>query len=244
MAADVADSIIGEAFWVLPFEHQDFLAQIRSWSNLKVAFESTNIWVKDFTVSQWQDVKLNQIPFAERFALRQQLLFREGHLLPSGRLPVLFWIPIERAVPVNIPALNHNYFGIDQKVKIRLKISLVEQECVATILQKSDLLNYSETAPTVRLSVLKWCLLSDEKALVYGTPLLPVKSQAYWKKENSLLPAGYDFEFSILSGTIERKINPEQNHWILWNTDGTYLLIPKKDLEDLSRSSVRMNCKK
>lgn len=243
MAADVTDSI-EESFFVLPLVHQDFLAQIRVWSNLKVAFEGQNIWIKDFTVSQWNDVKLSQIPFAERFILRQQLLFPEGYLLPSGKMPVLFWTPIERAIPVSMPALNHNYFGIDQRVKIRLRISLTEQECVAAILQISDLLNYSESAPAIRLAGLRWCLLSHDRVLVYGSPLLPVKAQAYWKRENSLLPAGYDFEFSVLSKTIERKINPENNHWILWNTDGTYLLIPQKDLEALSRSSVRMNCTK
>jgi hypothetical protein len=61
----------------------------------------------------------------------------------------------------------------------------------------------------------------------------------YWSRNNSLLPAGYDFEFHVLAGTISEMLAPGNAHWIVWDRNGTYRLVDKKMMMPLSVSSFR-----
>jgi hypothetical protein len=36
-------------------------------------------------------------------------------------MPNLLWTPIERALSIDLPSFNHNFFGINQSVDIKLE---------------------------------------------------------------------------------------------------------------------------
>ncbi|MEL6925888.1 MAG: hypothetical protein AAFO94_17735, partial [Bacteroidota bacterium] len=60
-----------------------------------------------------------------------------------------------------------------------------------------------------------------------------------WRKHNHLFPAGYNLELSNLATVMSKKTDPQQEHWIVWQTSGQYHLIPKSAFTPLSRSSFR-----
>jgi len=221
-------------------EHKDFLGSIRHWDNLKTAFETDIIWIKDFSLEQINAAEIQQIPYKKVYELKEHLLFEKNSLLPSKKLPSgLLWTPILRALPFSLPKFNHNYFGIDQKLQISIKPSEAIKEAYALLVDYNELKLYIETAPKFRLEPLQWVVL-DKSALILGNPLLPIKGNTYWLDHDFLFPTGYHFEWFALTKTIQEKLNPSGENLILWNLDNSYSTIPKTTIKQLSISSFRL----
>lgn len=221
-------------------EHKDFLGSIRHWENLKTAFETETIWIKDFSLEQINTAEIQQIPYKKVYELKENLLFEKDKLLPAKKLPSgLLWSPILRSLPVSLPKFNHNYFGIDQKLKIILKPSEDIKEAFAMQVKFEELKLYIESAPKYRLEPLNWVVI-DKKILILGTPLLPVKGSTFWMHQDFLLPTGYDFEWFFLTRILQEKLNPSGENIILWNQDNSYSVIPKETIKPLSISSFRL----
>jgi len=221
-------------------EHKDFLGSIRHWENLKIAFETDTIWIKDFSLEQINAAEIQQIPYKKVYELKEHLLFEKNSLLPSKKLPSgLLWTPILRALPVALPKFNHNFFGIDHKLKIAVKPSEDIKEAAAMLVDYEELKLYIQTAPKYRLQALQWVIL-DKKALIIGNPLLPIKGITYWLDHNFLLPTGYNFEWFSLAQTFQETLNPTGENIIIWNMDNSYSNIPKRNIKPLSISSFRL----
>ncbi|WP_163408197.1 hypothetical protein [Flavobacterium ajazii] len=221
-------------------ENKAFLATIRHWENLKTAFEANTIWVKDFSAEQINSAEILQIPYAKIYELKENLLFEKGKQLPAKKLPSgLLWTPILRSLPVSLPSFNHNFFGVGKKLSITLKPSEDTKEAYALLTDLNELKSYIETAPKFRLRPLKWIVI-DNKALIFGTPLLPLKGNTYWFKNDFLMPSGYDFEWYALNKILQEKLNPSEENIILWNEDNSYSQIPKNNIKELSISSFRL----
>ncbi|WP_291146602.1 hypothetical protein [Flavobacterium sp. UBA7680] len=221
-------------------EHKDFLGSVRHWENLKIAFETNTIWIKDFSAEQINSAEILQIPYIKIYVLKENLLFEKGKQLPSKKLPSgLLWTPILRALSVSLPKFNHNFFGISDTLQITLKRSEDAKEAYALLVDYEELKSYIESAPKFRLEPLRWIVI-DNKALIIGTPLLPLKGNTYWFKEGFLMPSGYDLEWHVLIKTLQEKLNPFQENLILWNKDNSYSIIPKNNIKELSISSFRL----
>ncbi|RKR11698.1 hypothetical protein C8C83_3441 [Flavobacterium sp. 90] len=221
-------------------EHKDFLGSIRHWDNLKTAFESDVVWVKDFLQEQINAPEIQQIPYKKVYELKENLLFEYGNLLPSKKLPSgLLWSPILRALPVSLPKFNHNFFGIDNELQITIKVSEEVKETYALLVNYEELKLYIETAPRYRLESLQWIVI-NKNALIIGNPLLPIKGKTYWLTHNFLLPTGYNFEWFALAKAFQEKLNPSGENLVLWNMDNSYSSIPKINIKPLSISSFRL----
>jgi hypothetical protein len=237
MAKDIANGV--EYVLHLHVSDKDFLAAIRHFSNLKIGFEDENIWVKDLTEAQVKSTEVKSIPFKNIFYLKENKLYPQGKLLPYGNMPSLLWTPIERGLPVTLPAFNHNYFGIDDKLNIRIIPSTKEKVGTILLTTIEILENYIETAPAIRLKKLTWVLLDEYKVMLFGTPLLPIQGEVYWINGNFVLPAGYDLALYSITGLLDKKINPAGNNYVIWNTDSSYFLLDKLMIAPLSLSSFR-----
>ncbi|SNR57509.1 hypothetical protein [Flavobacterium sp. ov086] len=221
-------------------ENKDFLGSIRHWENLKIAFEANVVWVKDFLAEQINTPEIQQIPYKKVYELKENLLFEQGNLLPSKKLPSgLLWTPILRALPVSLPKFNHNFFGIDEKLEITIKTSQEIKEAYALLVNYDELKLYIETVPKYRLEPLQWVVL-DNKALILGNPLLPIKGKTYWLDHDFLLPTGYNFEWFALTKKLQEELNLSKQNLILWNKDNSYSVIPKTTIKQLSISSFRL----
>lgn len=218
---------------------KEFLGAIRHWENVKIAFAETAIWLKDFSLDQINSADLQQIPNLRSYEIKDSLLFLRGSLLPSKKVPsALLWSPIRYMLPVELPRLNHNFFGIQEKVDVQIVKSELEKEAFALLTNIATAKEYIEKAPEVRLKNLEWVVLED-KVLFLGTPLLPIKGATFWKNKSAFLPTGFDFELPILADVIENKINADTENYVLWQVDSSCILFPKSSVMPLSIGSFR-----
>ena len=224
--------------------HLDYLAPIRHWNNLKLAFHEENIFIKDFSNEQITDVVLLQIPHLVIYELKDQLLFRSDKLVPSKKMPTaLLWTPILNALTLDAPKYNMNYFGIEEKITFKLGQSEEVQEPYGLLVKLERIKSYIETLSQIRLQALKWVIINDS-VLFLGNPILPIKGKTFWKKDNALLPTGFDMEFPILFSIVQEKLNPKQDCLIMYQDNNTYLSIPFSDFKPLSISSFRLTLSK
>jgi hypothetical protein len=239
MAKDSSDSL--KDFWAeLPRIDEDFLGSIRDWKNVQIALEEGTIWLKGFTDEQAISSEIQQLPNFVLYELRDGLLFRKDALVPSKKVrTALFWTPIDKALRLTFPVSNNNFFGIDEKIEVKLKPSEEEQPTAALLSSINDIKEVIIALPKFKLEKLDWIIIND-KALFLGTPLLSFPGKTFWMKDNHLLPTGFDFEFKNLSSLLQRKYNASQDQWLLWDENGSFLHLNKNDFRKLSVSSFRL----
>jgi len=239
MAKDSSNGI--KEFWAeIPKHSEDFLGSIRDWKNVQVALEDDVIWLKGFTNEQAVSSEIRQLPDFIMYELREGLLFRKNELVPTKKVRTgLLWNSIDKALKLTFPILNNNFFGINEKVEIKLKPSEEEQAATALLCSISEIKNLIITTLKFKLEKLDWIIIND-KALFLGNPLLGFPGKTYWTKDGHLLPTGFDFEFKNLSVLLQQKYNASQEQWILWNEDGSFLHLNKDDFRKLSVSSFRL----
>lgn len=239
MAENSSNSI--KTFWAeLPRADEDFLGSIRDWKNVQIAIDEEIIWLKGFTDEQVASSEIQQLPNFLLYELREGLLFRKDSLVPTKKMrTALLWSPIDKALKLTFPISNNNFFGIDEKVEIKLKPSEEEQPAMALLCSISDIKEVIVTIPKFKLEKLNWIVIND-KALFMGTPLLSFPGKTFWLKDEHLLPTGFDFEFKNMSSLLQIKYNANQNKWLLWNEDGSVLSINKENFRKLSVSSFRL----
>ncbi|SEW49310.1 hypothetical protein SAMN05421841_4110 [Chryseobacterium wanjuense] len=239
MAKDSSERI--KEFWAeLPRADEDFLGSIRDWKNVQIALEEDVIWLKGFTDEQAVSPEIQQLPDFLLYELREGLLFRKNALVPSKKVrTALLWTPIDKALRLTFPPSNQNFFGIDEKVEVRLKPSEEEQPAAALLSSITEIKDTIIALPKFKLENLDWIVM-NEKALFLGMPLLSLPGKTFWAKDGHLLPTGFDFEFKNLSSLLQRKYNAGQDQWILWNEEGSVLSINKNDFRKLSVSSFRL----
>jgi hypothetical protein len=221
--------------------HKNDLGNIRHWANLKSGVEGDFIWVKDFDYAQISSLEVKSIPYKTIFYATGGKLFLLESQLPDCTIPSLLWSPIDRALPVTLPSFNHNYFGLSEKISVKIISSEKEAEAVAMITSIDRLKEYIEKAPAIRINNLVWTIINGNKVFLYGQPLLPIDGEAYWQRGQAILPAGFDLELYSLTDSINYLIDPGKDFLVVWNKDNTYALINKEDLEPLSLSSFRLS---
>ncbi|MES2514463.1 MAG: hypothetical protein V4580_09970 [Bacteroidota bacterium] len=239
MAQNAADSV---SYFLQVNESQvNSLAPLRQWQNLKLAFDETQIWVKDLDYAQINSVEVRSIPYKTIYYLKQHKLYLLNSLLPDRTVPALLWTAIDRALPVTLPSFNHNYFGITEKLHVTLVGSDKEQEAHMMITGIATLQAYIESAPAIRLQHLTWVLLNNDKVCIAGKPMLPIQGNVYWKKGYAWLPAGFDFELTLLADAINATVNPDNHNLVIWHSDGSYALMDTEDFEPLTISSFKLS---
>jgi len=237
MEKDLANYIA--YYLVIDIANKDDLGSIRNWKNIKTAFDSGKVWVTGFTIDQMESITVKSIPSKNLYYEKEGKLFFLHSLLPERAVPSLLWSPIDRALQVKLPSFNHNYFGVKEKIEIKLIPSEKVYEAVVMITAIDTLRSYIETAPAIRLQNLYWVVLDNDKVCILGKPLLPIKGDVYHKSGDFIIPAGYCFDLYLLEETVNKVVNPNQDHWIVWDRDTNYFKIPKKDMQSMSISSFR-----
>ena len=215
------------------------LAGLRHWPDLKLARDEDAVWVRGFTEEEINKAEVRSIPFITIYMEESGKLIPWGAKLPIAKLPGLLWTPIGRALPVAAPEYNHNFFGIQEQVAIRLVPQHEPSSTRALITSFSHLETYINTAAAIRLQSLHWAWSATGEVLVMGEPLPPLPGRGYWVLGHHLLPAGYGFEFPDLANHITTGIS--EPSWMLWTPEGQYTAIAKDLLQPLSRSSVRLS---
>lgn len=239
MAEDPSNGI--KEFWAeLPRADEDFLGAVRDWKNVQIAIDDETVWLKGFTEEQAMSADIQQLPNCMLYELRDGLLFKKEGLVPSRKMrTALLWSPIDKALRLTFPASNNNYFGISEKVEVRLKPGDEEHPAAALLSSIQEIKDSIPAQPNFKLDKLEWTVIGD-KALFLGTPLLSLPGKTYWARDGHLLPAGFDFEFKNLSSLLQQQYNKNLQKWMLWIEDGTYLSVKREDFRKMSVSSFRL----
>ncbi|MFT3978881.1 MAG: hypothetical protein QM687_00335 [Ferruginibacter sp.] len=225
----------------IPTAEEASITVIRHWKNLAVAFDGDMVWIKGFTQEQAFSSYLRQIPFIELYEQREGLLFKKNRFVPEKKLPGgLLWNPLQRAYPVTMGDVNHNYFGIQQNIPVRIVASDTEQPAAALLTDIEVAKSYINRSAAIRLQPLNWSIIGKQ-AFFTGIPLLSIPGIAYWAQAGNFLPAGYDFEFPMLGKNICQQLDPKKENKIIWFADSSYVLLPVKCLVPLSISSFRLS---
>ena len=239
MAQDAADGV--SYYLAVGRNHDEDLARIRHWNNVKIGHEENTTWAKELDYAQINSVEVRSLPSKTIYYEKESKLFLLQSLLPDRIVPSLLWTPIGRAIQVKLPSFNHNYFGLNERIEVRMIRHDYEAKAVAMVTDLEILRSYIESAPSIRLEQMRWTILERSQAFLLGKPLLPLPGNTFWQRKDMLIPAGYDFELSILADVIQRCVSPGRDHYILWTNDATYCAVPKVDLQPLSRSSFRLS---
>jgi len=226
-------------FIELAIDRENDLGNIRHWNHLQVGFEGQSIWVKGFVRAQIDGKDIKTIPYVKRYYNQGAKLFRFGSKLPDQNIPSVLWTPIGRGLPITLPKRNFNYFGVEEKIVFSLIASEDQRSAAAMMIDLDDLGNYISTASAIRLQQLSWTILDSKKALIIGKPLLPIPGKAFWKRQDFLIPLGFDFDQHVLSGILHQQINSNQNQWIVWDQKANYFRVEKENLSPLSLASFR-----
>jgi len=231
---------IKEFYAEIPRADEEYLGAIRDWSNIQIALDDEMIWLKGFTAEQAASPDIQQLPNFLLYELRDALLFRKNALVPSKKMRTgLLWTPIDIALRLTFPISNNNFFGIEEKVEVKLKEGEDEQPAVALLSSMNEIKESLIASPKFKLEKLDWAVI-DDHALFLGTPLLGFPGKTYWEKDGHLLPAGFDFEFKNLSTLLQKKYNTNLDKWLLWHEDGSFLPLLKTTFRKLSVSSFRL----
>jgi hypothetical protein len=239
MAEDTSNDIT--TFLIeIPLPDVHHLGQIRHWHGLKGAIDGGTVWVKDILQEQVERKEILGLPYVKIYYLKNNLLFLKGSLLPIKKMRSgLLWSALDRVVPVSIPPLNHNFFGISERVPVNIVPAFAENAPCAIIVSLDIARPYIETVAQVRLRNLSWIGV-DKGLLIIGTPLLPLVGQSYWRVKDMLLPTGHDFELPIIYDTIQKMLDPGGSNLIIWNVDSSYYLLEKDAVMPLSISSFHL----
>ena len=237
MAPDAANRL--NYYLLVPESDREHLAGLRHWEHLKVAQDGESIWVSNIQPAELEALAVKSIPRKQLFYAREGKLFPLGSLLPQGHEPAMLWTPIRRALPLQIQEVNHNYFGTEESLAIRLVPTEEEKESAVLYCSLEALEKLLDELPEFRLTPIRWTVINQTHALLFGQPFLPLEGKAYHIQGNSLFPAGYAFDLLILEDLIHKSLDPEGECWLVWNEDSSYFRVEKEKLKPLSRASLR-----
>ena len=242
MAKDFTNNIT--SYWIaIRASDIHFLGHIRHLQNIKMAAKNEWIYLRDVLLNQVESIAVQQIPNKTIYYEKDMYLFEYNQILPAKRLPTdLLWTPIDLAIPVSLPPFNHNFFGVKEKIDLRVEPIAQEQKTTALLTTFDDAKNYVNSAPAIRLAAIEW-LVIQKKIFLIGEPVLPIKGDSYWKFENHFLPAGYHFNFPVLINSFNRRFQTDDELFFLWQKDSSFIQIKKQSLKKMSISSFRLTQK-
>jgi hypothetical protein len=216
------------------------LGAVRCMAGLQAAQDGAFMWIKGINALTDIDTVLKQLPVKNTFLLDEDdNLFFPGALTPADRLKALNWQPLIEFIGIELPvtALPGKAVGA---VNLKLIKSSKERKGNALLTALDTWKQYAETAPESRLLTIKFAVSEQANALIIGDPLPPVPGREYWETNNILIPAGYDFEFSIMVSFIQKKLNADKSSVILFDIDGSWQKIDKSFFVAGKRSAVRL----
>lgn len=227
----------------IPSIHKRHLGTIRHWAFLKIGFDNTDTWLKGFTETEIRSVEVKAIMAKELFYEKKGQLFKLDSLLPSASVPSVLWSTIDRGLPLEIAQFNHNYFGIEERVQPRLVRSDREEQTEVLKTTLAELESYLDTASSIRLKSIEWLIVNETEVWLWGTPMLPIRGETFWRQNHCIVPAGYDLQITNLYAAINETINSDNDHWIIFREDGRYFTLRKSHVKPLTLGSFRLTLK-
>ena len=234
MAINVTNNL---EYWLsVSADYKEAVYELRKWSNLKMAVDHHLIWIRGLSEEEIESATVLSIPSIQRYYLKEAQLVPHRKRLPVMIEPNLLWSPIHRGLKVRLPKENFNYFGIEQTYKISLVPSEKVEPINTTIVDLAVLEKYIHTASSIRLKRLKWTILENNKALIIGTPILPIEGQDLYQNLCFLIPAGWKLKNENMVSTYKHALGESIEYWYLLD-ENSLTKVSKAHFTQLSKGS-------
>lgn len=206
-----------------------------------VESDVAQMWLRGIFGKEKPPIEIQKLPIQQVFVLKEGLLFPNGGLTPLSKLPNLKWQLLTDFMPIELPTSAFPAV-VETTTAVRLVVSEQEQKGVALLTDFKDWLNYVETAPDIRLQLLKFAASNTGKVVIIGTILPPIQGQTFWQDEHVLIPCGQAFEWAMTARLLSKKYKLTKNALLLFSDSLAVELPQRIDLENFvnaSRSAVR-----
>jgi hypothetical protein len=235
MANHAGDNV--EYWGSVPARFAHALYPLRKWPDLKMATVDGLVWLRGFSPAEVESVSVLSIPMLERYYLVEARLYPIGKSLPALIAPSLLWTDLRRGLKVRLPEENFNYFGVARTHHVSLVPSEVQREVTATIVDLLALGKYLHDAPRVRVASLRWTVLGENRALIMGTPLLPIQGQDYYSQACFLIPAGWKMQYERMAAVYQQALGDSHEYWYILNENNDLSKLRKADFNHLSKGA-------
>jgi hypothetical protein len=229
-----------EVILKLDEKDKESLGTIRCMDGLRAADDGGHIWLRGIGGLESMDIALKQLPVKSTFLTNEKnLLFIPGASTPVDALKELLWLPVSEFITVESPVAA---FPGKTSDKINIKLATCGKERVGKALLTSlaNWKRYAETAPESRLQALAFAVSENSEVLIMGYPLAPLPGKEYWDAGDILIPAGYDFELSMMPAFISKRLNESKHAVIVFDTAGRWHRIGKECFVPAKRSAIRL----
>lgn len=222
----------------------DLLSDQLSSGLVSLAQIANVIWIRVECDDEMIDQRMGWLPGIV-YRSQDNHLYRDGNQVPSSMIPGnanTVWQPlrevcqIEVAQPQVSPGKN-----LIQRQRVALIRGGVVCEPSALMTSIDELLAWVDTAPQNRINGLSWMFQRTiQRCLVVGAGLPPVSGSYFVKKEGILFPAGMIWSPRVSPSTLRQIFEVGTNEWLLWEADGSYVVLQEQELAVMSRANVRV----
>src|ERR1044072_2384950 len=215
------------------------LGGVRCLPGLQAAEDEGFIWVRGINALDNIDLRIRQLPGLHTYTLdADNNLFPPGGLTPVAKLKPLKWVPVAEYITVTLPVS-----ALPGKVSRQHVIKLIpsgrSQEGNILLTDLATWKSYAETAPLVRLQQTRFAVSENNKVLIMGTPLPALPGKEYVLQDTLLLPCGFEFDPPAISELVIACLDPSKESLLLFDTDGSWEMIPKTAFVSSTRSAIR-----
>jgi len=215
------------------------LGSVRCLPGLQAAETEDYIWVRGIAAQENIDIRIRQLPGLHTYTLdADNNLFPPGGLTPVGKLKPLKWVPVAEYITVKLP-VSALPGKVSLQHTIRLAPSGHSQQGNALLTNLATWKNYAEAAPLVRLQQTRFAVSEKNKVLIIGVPLPALPGREYVLQDTLLLPCGFEFDPPAIGELVMARLDPSKGSLLLFDTDGSWEMIPKTAFMPSTRSAIR-----
>jgi len=215
----------------------------RSSLSWEIAEHDGEVWLKA-TVNAPDDMnRLRRFP-ATLYQLTGDTLTRCGHRVPersAEAVASMTWYRLDEIVEVELP-VPHVARPIDPNSRVRLEL-VRGGEMVRPhgLLARLDVLRtWCETTPHSALRALRWAFDNDNRrCLILGDRLPPIEGTYLVADHRVLVPGGWTWSPRASGATVGTLFDVPPDHWLIWESDTVFSLVPDEALSVMTRASVR-----
>jgi hypothetical protein len=208
--------------------------------SLEGALLGDALWLRVNAADPALEKALLRVPWRQRYHLLPGGKLRPFRSrLPAGFLPKADWMPLARLFLPSAPRPSLPA-RLQRKVALHLRRSSKEQAANVMLLSASVWLAYVETAPQIRLSVLRFAQAADQ-TLLWGDPLPPLAGERFHETDGIAAPCGFRWHPRIQTGLVRELLQMEKDGLTLLLRDGTLMRIPPSHFQPALRANVRQS---
>lgn len=218
--------------------HRKQIGQIRHLLGCWIAETREEFWLRIEKPQDEFPLAVKQIPAKAKYRLEDDLLFPLEGYTPIGKLPQMEWQPIASFMTVELPtaALPGN---IEKQIPVKLIRTEEPKDTPFMLMSWENWRNYALQASNIRLQTLSFAVSVKQDVIVKGLPLPPMPGLLFWQNQQILLPAGWNFEHTILAEIFSINYLNGKEEWLLIRSEQEWERIKKKNFINASRSAIR-----